>query len=84
MKRKQKDGVQGAIDEETQEIKDRTQEESMTDYAAEIASRDATLAERDGRIAELEAQFAEAGKVGEENAALKAEVEQLKNSAASE
>ena len=59
-------------------------EELTIDYAAEIASRDATLAERDERIAELEAQIAEAGKVGEENAALKAEVEQLKNSAASE
>ena len=83
MSGKSKDDEAGATGEETQD-ESQAQEEPTIDYAAEIASRDASLAERDGRIAELEAQVAEAGRVGEENAALKAEVEQLKNSAASE
>ena len=54
------------------------------DYAAEIADRDARIAERDGRIAELEGQLAAAANMGDENAALRSEVEQLKNQAASD
>ena len=75
MSGKSKDDETGAAGEETQD-ESQAQEEPTIDYAAEIASRDASLAERDGHIAELEAQVAEAGRVGEENAALKAEVEQ--------
>ena len=73
MKGKPKDGD---VQQEEAAAEERGQEEVEVDYSAQIA-------ERDSRIAELEGQLAESAKIGEENASLKAEVEQLKNSAAS-